>query len=116
MLGTYFGPASALGLVEPLPASTGLPFGLTARGTAMYEERKRVLSGLALLELLRDGGYLDRETAVKAIPAFSLSRIAEFGREAELLRLAFNEAWVPSSPLAAKRVAEARGSRNARLA
>lgn len=107
VLGTYFGPASALGFVEARPESSGLPFGLTARGTAMYLERSAALEGSAVLELLRDGGELDYDTAVAAIPAFSLARTAGFGREAELLRDAFDVAWVPGNSLSAKRVAEA---------
>jgi hypothetical protein len=107
LLGTYFGPASALGLVESRPESSGLPFGLTARGTAMYLERSRALEGTRLIELLRDGGELDHGTAQAAIPAFSLARTAEFAEEAELLRKAFSEPWVPGNALAAKRVAEA---------
>jgi hypothetical protein len=107
LLGTYFGPASALGLVESRPESSGLPFGLTARGTAMYHERSRALEGTGLIELLRDGGNLDHGTARAAIPAFSLARTAEFAEEAKLLRKAFSEPWVPQNALAAKRVAEA---------
>lgn len=107
VLGTYFGPASALGLVESRPESSGLPFGLTARGTAMYHERNTALESTRLLNFLREGGDLDYDTARAAVPAFSLARIADFGREVELLREAFEEAWVPESPLAAKRVAQA---------
>jgi hypothetical protein len=107
LLGTYFGPASALGLLESRPASSGLPFGLTARGTAMYRERSKALEGAGLVELLRDGGELDPGTARAAIPAFSLARTAEFTEEAKLLRMALSEPWVPGNALAAKRVAEA---------
>jgi hypothetical protein len=107
VLGTYFGPATALGLVEARPESSGLPFGLTARGTAMYHERNTALEGTGLIELLRDGGELEYETARAAIPAFSLARTSEFGREAELLREALKEVWVPGNSLAARRVAEA---------
>ena len=106
ILGTYFGPTSALGLVESKPASSGLPYGLTSRGTVMFEERQLLLENTGLLGLLRDGGDLDYETAKRAIPAFSLARTGEFGREAELLREAFTEAWEPTNMLAAKRVAE----------
>lgn len=107
ILNTYFGPASALGLVESRPESSGLPFGLTARGTGMYHERDKRLEGTGLIELLRHGGELDYETARRAMTAFSLARTSEFGREAELLREALTETWVPGNSLAAKRVAEA---------
>ncbi len=107
LLNTYFGPASALGLVESRPESSGLPFGLTARGTAMYHERNKQLEGTGLIELLRNGGELDHETAQSARAAFSLARTSEFGREAELLREALTDAWVPGNSMAAKRVAEA---------
>ncbi len=107
LLGTYFGPASAIGLLESRPESSGLPFGLTARGTAIYHTRSRALEGTGLIELLRDGGDLDHGTARAAIPAFSLARTAEFAEEAELLRKAFSEPWIPGNALAAKRVAEA---------
>ncbi|WLB53900.1 hypothetical protein [Bradyrhizobium japonicum] len=106
MLNTYFGPSSALGLVESRPESSGLPFGLTARGTAMYHERDKRLQGTGLIELLRNGGELDFETAQTAIPAFSLDMTSEFGGEAELLRQALTEAWVPRNSLAATRVAQ----------
>jgi hypothetical protein len=107
VLGTYFGPASALGLVESRPESSGVPFGLTARGTTMYHVRNTALESTRLLNLLREGGDLDYDTARAAVPAFSLARIADFGREVELLRESFEEAWVPQSSLAAKRVAQA---------
>lgn len=107
VLGTYFGPASALGLLETRPESSGLPFGLTARGTAMYQERSMALEASGSIQLLRSGGDLDHGTARAAIPAFSLARTAEFVEEAELLRKAFIEPWVPGNALAAKRVAEA---------
>ncbi|MBY5806433.1 hypothetical protein ELG97_36835 (plasmid) [Rhizobium leguminosarum] len=107
VLGTYFGPASALGLVESRPESSGLPFGLTVRGTAIYHKRSMALAGTGVVELLRDGGELTYETARAAIAAFSLARTTEFTEEAELLRQAFSEPWVPNNALAAKRVAEA---------
>lgn len=107
LLNTYFGPASALGLVESRPESSGLPFGLTARGTEMYHERNRHLEGTGLIKLLRDGGELDPATVQTARMAFSLARTSEFGREAELLREALTDAWVPGNAMAAKRVAEA---------
>lgn len=107
VLGTYFGPASALGFVESRPESSGLPFGLTARGTAMYQERSTALGSSRLVVLLRDGGDLDYNTAREAVSAFSLARIADFGREAGLLREAFEQPWVPGSSIAAKRVAQA---------
>jgi len=107
VLGTYFGPASAVGLVETRPESSGLPFGLTVRGTAIYQQRSKALDGTGVIELLRDGGDLDFETARAAMPAFSLARTAEFTEEADLLRQAFSEPWVPGNALAAKRVAEA---------
>ena len=107
LLGTYFGPASAIGLLESRPESSGLPFGLTVRGTAMYHERRRALEGTELIELLRGGGDLDHGTARDAIPGFSLALTAEFAEEAELLRKAFSEPWIPGNALAAKRVAEA---------
>ncbi|MGO7542402.1 hypothetical protein ACC680_27895 [Rhizobium ruizarguesonis] len=107
LLGTYFGPASALGIVETRPESSGLPFGLTVRGTAMYQERSKALEGTGLVELLRDGGELDYERARASIPAFSLARTADFVEEAQLLRKAFEEPWVPGNTLAARRVAEA---------
>lgn len=106
LLGTYFGPASALGLLESRPESSGLPFGLTERGTAMYHKRSKALEGMGLIELLRDGGNLDYEAARAAIPAFSLAQTAAFAEEVELLREAFSEPWVPGNALAAKRVAE----------
>lgn len=107
VLGTYFGPASALGLVESRPESSGLPFGLTVRGTAIYQQRGKALEGTRVIKLLRDGGDLDYDTARAAIPAFSLARTAEFTEEAKLLRQAFSEPWVPGNALAARRVAEA---------
>ena len=73
----------------------------------MYHERNKRLQGTGLIELLRNGGELDRETAHRAIPAFSLARTCEFGLEAELLRQALTEAWVPGNSLAAMRVTEA---------
>ncbi|MBY3258834.1 hypothetical protein HFO09_30435 [Rhizobium laguerreae] len=107
LLGTYFGPASALGIVETRPESSGLPFGLTARGTAIYRERSMALESTGLVQLLREGGELEYEAARGAIPAFSLSRTGDFASEAELLRKAFEEPWVPGTTFAAKRVAEA---------
>jgi hypothetical protein len=107
LLGTYFGPASALGIVETRPESSGLPFGLTVRGTEIYRTRSKALEGTGLVELLRDGGELDNETARASIPAFSLARTTDFVEEAQLLRRAFEEPWVPGNTLAARRVAKA---------
>lgn len=107
VLGTYFGPASALGFVESRPDSSGLPFGLTARGTAMYQERNTALGSSRLVDLLRDGGDLDYDMARQAVSPFSLARIADFGGEVNLLRWAFEQPWVPGSSIAAKRVAQA---------
>ncbi|MEY9607022.1 hypothetical protein ABIF74_011775 [Bradyrhizobium japonicum] len=73
----------------------------------MYHEREKQLEGISLIELLRNGGELDYETAQSAISAFSLARMSEFGREAELLREALTDAWVPGNSIAAKRVAVA---------
>lgn len=104
ILGAYFGPASALGLVESRPASSGLPFGLTVRGTEMFHDRQAALAGSNLMKLLRDGGDIDPDAARAAVPAFSLGRLGEFGREGELLRQAVEQPWAPNNAMAAKRV------------
>lgn len=106
VFGTYFGPASAIGLVENRPIASGITFGLTIRGTRIFEERKKALEGSALLDLLRNGGELDYEMAVAAVPHFSLKRAGDVGQELEMLREAVTVPWVPGNTLAARNVAD----------
>lgn len=74
--GTYFQPAASIGLFENRPARTGIDFGLTARESQIYDVRRVALEKSPLLGLLRHGDELDYETALTAIPAFSLRRTA----------------------------------------
>lgn len=102
---TYFQPSAAIGLVEVRSQRTGIDFGLTARGSQIYEARRKALEGSHLLDLLRHGGELDYETAVAAIPAFSLRRTGDIAEELALLREAVTVPWVPANAIAGQRVA-----------
>lgn len=103
--GTYFQPAAAIGLVENRSARTGIDFGLTARGSQIYDVRREALEGSPLLGLLRYGGELDYETALTAIPAFSLRCTGDIAQELVLMREAVTVPWVPTNAVAAQQVA-----------
>jgi hypothetical protein len=93
VLGTYFGPASAMGLVKNEPASRHIPFSLTPRGRKIFEARAAAIAGTGLLELLTEGGQVTPQQIVQAIPIFSVSMIDGIPGELELLREAIQTPW-----------------------
>lgn len=93
VLGTYFGPASAMGLVKSEPAARHIPFSLTPRGRQIFEVRAVSIAGTGLLELLAEGGRITPQQVALAIPIFSVSAIDGVSGEIELLREAMQTPW-----------------------
>jgi hypothetical protein len=100
MLGTYFGPCRALGLVR---SESGLaaPFVLTPRGQAVWDARKAALGDGYWRTLLWDAERLGVVEARALVPHFSLKRLGEADGEAAALREALLTPWSPAGPAAA---------------
>jgi hypothetical protein len=93
MLGTYYGPCRALGLLAD--GGGGAPFHLTSRGKRVWEARRHSLVGSQTNKAIIDATPLTKKLVEEAIPQFSLAEIAASGAEASLLREALLTAWEP---------------------
>lgn len=101
MLGTYFGPCRAVGLVRTREGSGVEPFLLTPRGQAIWEARKAALGEGPWRALLWEAESLSPADAHALVPHFSLKRLAEATAEAEAFRNALLTPWSPEGPAAA---------------
>jgi hypothetical protein len=95
MLGTYFGPCRALGLVRSAESGSGVPFLLSPRGQGVWNARRAGIEGELVSLLFSDAERLDPEQVRSAIAHFSLKRLAQSGAEAAELRVALLSAWQP---------------------
>lgn len=93
MLGTYYAPSKAIGLLDDGATKNGIPYLLTARGLEVWAARNEHLDGSSLLTLLWSGGTISQEDAELAISQFSLSGLDANSSEAKALRLAFTTPW-----------------------
>lgn len=105
MLGTYFGPCRAIGLVKPAETGIAQPFSLTPRGNEIWKVRNAALGEGALRRLLWQSDTLSPDDVRAALPHFSLMGLARAKAEAACLRHALQTAWVPAGGRAS--VAEA---------
>lgn len=107
MLGTYYGPCRAIGLLADGDPNSGPPFRLTPRGRAVWECRRQALEGSAAMAALRLGKPINRELAKTAIPHFSLGALAASGKEAKLVQEALLVPWIPTNDVGRDEVAAA---------
>lgn len=101
MLGTYFGPCRALGLLRAADGASIEPFVLTPRGQAVWQARKVALGEGRWRALLWDSEMLSPDDARRLVPHFSLRGLAKAGDEAAALREALLTPWTPTGPAAA---------------
>lgn len=107
MLGTYFGPCRALGLLANAVQDSSLPVVVTLRGKAAWEARRKALDGTAWRQVI-SSEHIRLDDARALVPHFSLRSMGSAPAEAAVLRIALLEPWRPSDGAAA-RVAEAYG-------
>jgi hypothetical protein len=107
MVGTYFGPCRAIGLVADGASGSGAPFRITPRGMKVWEARSAALASDPVLRSLRDVTEFSPELVRHAVPHFSLAALAKAGREAELIREALTIPWEPPERAGRERVAHA---------
>ncbi|MGB8094783.1 MAG: hypothetical protein WCF62_29380, partial [Pseudolabrys sp.] len=106
-LGTYFGPARALGLIADAPPGSPAPYKMTSRGTEIFELRGQLLNGSPIVEVLKHGEVLDPQIVDLAVPEFSLGAMSAFGDEAAMLCRALFEPWKSEVLRTTERVAVA---------
>lgn len=95
MLGTYFGPCRALGLLRTADGVRAEPILLTPRGQAVWEARKTALGNGVWRSLLWKAETLSPADVKTLIPHFSLKRLAQATAEAEAVRDALLKPWTP---------------------
>lgn len=105
MLGTYFGPCRANGLMRFGDARRPEPFVLTPRGRAIWEARNAALGNEHWRDLLWRAERITAEEAQALARHFSLKRLADVPGEAETLREALLSAWTPTGATAAESIA-----------
>lgn len=101
MLGTYFGPCRALGLVRAADGGGIEPFVLTPRGQAIWNARKAAIGEGTWRTLLWEAETLRSADARALAPHFSLRSLANAAGEAAALREALLTPWTPAGPAAA---------------
>jgi hypothetical protein len=107
LLGTYFGPCIAMGLLRQ--GEEGRPFILTPRGRDMWNARNAQLGfdRAAVKGLFSTAAILTKETALSLAPHFSLKALASNSAEAAFLREALLIPWSPETADAAEGVRSA---------
>jgi hypothetical protein len=113
MLGTYFGPCRAIGLVRS--GDAGRPYLITPRGKAIWEARNALLDASSVQYFIHDAKVISSEEALALAPHFSLKRLEPTSQEATLLREALLSPWVPSNSPEAAKVDDRYGRFNATL-
>ena len=101
MLGTYFGPCRALGLVRTAEGGGAEPFVLTPRGQAIWKARKAALGEGPWRTLLWDAETLGADETRALVRHFSLKGLAGAPDEAAALREALLTPWSPVGSAAA---------------
>lgn len=105
MLGTYFGPCSAMGLLRGGDAHR--PYVITQRGRAIWEARNEQLDRELVADVLNGTDQLDPAHVRTLTAHFSLKRLSPVSQEAALLRDALENPWTPVDPGHAQRVKDA---------
>lgn len=101
MLGTYFGPCRALGLVRTADGDGAEPFVLTPRGQVVWRARTAALGDGPWRGLLWESESLNADEARALVPHFSLKGLSGAPDEAAALREALLTPWFPAGPAAA---------------
>jgi hypothetical protein len=104
MLGTYYGPCEALGLLDDAPPSSGSRFRITPRGKAVWECRRNALEGSVALDAIRLGKPITRNIVHDVVAQFSLGALTNSRQEAALLKEALLVAWLPKDDKAREQV------------
>ncbi|MHC2001861.1 hypothetical protein ACYQR9_15680 [Methylobacterium sp. CM6241] len=94
MLGTYFGPCRAVGLLTNPPAGSAVPIAVTTRGSAVWEIRRKALNGTAWRAVASAEG-IGREDARALAAHFSLKSLTTSPNERAALQSALLEPWHP---------------------
>lgn len=103
ILGTYFGPCSAIGLVRS--GDAGRPYIITPRGKAIWEARNQFMQHHdEILAVLEQADEISFDLAQALAPYFSLKSLQRDSMEAEHLRDALLTPWSPSDPRQAEKV------------
>jgi len=82
ILGTYFGPCRAIGLVKTADSSAPQPISLTQRGIKVWEIRKAALGDGRLRQMLWESDTLNPDDVRAAVPHFSLMGLKRAEAEA----------------------------------
>ncbi len=98
MLGTYFGPGIALGLMRA--GDHDEPYVLTPRGQDVWQARRAALAHVDVRALL-SAEFLSPDTVLAVVDHFSLQGLARAPAEASLLRDALTMPWTPEGRAAA---------------
>jgi hypothetical protein len=106
MLGTYFGPCRAVGLMRLGDAGRPEPFVLTPRGGAIWEARNAALGNEPWRDVLWDAEVITAEQVRALARHFSLKCLADAPAEAGVLRDALLSPWAPAGATAAENVAQ----------
>lgn len=103
ILGTYFGPCSAIGLVRGGDASR--PYLITPRGKAIWEARnQRMQQHGGVAAVLKEADEISFDVAQALAPHFSLKSLQRDTMEAAHLRDALLTPWSPSDARQAEKV------------
>ncbi len=95
MLGTYFGPCRALGVVKTSDRAAPQLFSLTPRGQEIWAARGKAINGAPIRQLIQESDSLTPEDVKAAQPHFSLMRLTQADEEAACLREALQSPWEP---------------------
>jgi hypothetical protein len=109
ILGTYFGPCRALGLVKPADSGESPPFLLTPRGTKVWQIRNSALGDGALRQMIWESDELTPENVRAALPHFSLMGLRDAAAEAACLRESLETPWALPGNGTSVRAAARRG-------
>jgi hypothetical protein len=114
MLGTYFGPCRAIGLMRS--GDAGRPYLITPRGRAIWDARNASMDVAEVRAVLDHADSILPDLALALVPHFSLKGLPPASEEAALLRDALLSPWASANPTEVAKVEEAYGHFNATLA
>lgn len=95
LLGTYFGPCRAIGLVKTAESGAPQPIALTPRGKKIWSVRNAAIGEGKLRHLLSEAETLSPADVHSVTPHFSLMALSHAKAEAECLRVALQNPWEP---------------------
>ena len=101
ILGTYFGPCRAIGLVRSATGANGEPFLLTPRGQELWKARNEAIGDGDWRDVLWKAETLSAAQVNALLPHFALQRLSSAVSEAEALRSALLTPWVRDGSAAA---------------